>query len=371
MKKIISVIIICMLLFSLSINTLAVGNTYTFTSSWFQLIFQNIVAYNNNTESTYNQFTGVMSVDGLLYNSDSDYNNTVVWIKSLNSLKPGSYSITIPLNITLGRGYDKLDLEFFTSYSNSVKINSATFMSNNSNISATVNSYDINSVSFGHLVFSSPSSELGVFESDFSGYGQKINISYIKSNTSTNDMLIDSVTLNFTCVGSSFAIGVPCVDKLVTLPDYLYDAIYNIKYITRQIYSYFGQLNTYVLDIQSQLDEIIGKVGSSTEEQNNYYNTIINESPEQAEKLAALQAELEQAKQDLADFQEKFNSYDPPVPDEVLPDEEVTQITIDSLNNEDTSVVYGLLFGNELFLGILVMTLSIATIGYILYGKRA
>lgn len=370
LRRINIIIIAAILLFSLSINSLAIGNSYTFTSSWFRILFDNAIISNNTSTPSYTTYGGVIALNGIVYNADSNYNSTAVWLKTDSSTSAGTVSVTIPLNVSMYTSVEYLDLEFFTVFSNSVQFQSATVRVGNSNYSVTSNVTDLDNTSFGHIDLPTPSATLGTFVSDFTGRGQRINLRYFK-NLSTSEQVIDSITLNFTSTGSAFALGVPCTNSIVNLPDSFYDAIYSIKIFERLRYNQGLELQESIDNIQSQLDEIIGKVGSSTSEQNNYYNTIINQDPEQAEKLAALQSELEQAKQDLADFQEKFNSYTSPDPDEVLPDEDVSQTTIDMINNEDTAAVFGLLFGNELFLSILVISISVATIGYILYGKRA
>lgn len=373
MKKYTSVSVILLLCLTLSINSLAIGNTYTFTSSWTHSILQNILLVNNSTDYTYtvrNIKEGYIQADGILYNGSFSNDSFCVWLESDEGPRSGTTSITIPLNLNMYTGVEYLELDFFIAYSNSVNLESATVRVGSTNLSTTTTVTDYSAVDFGHLEFSSAAAEHGTFVSDFSGKGKLINVCYFK-NLSSTAQTIDSITLNFTNTNTTFALGMPCYNQVVTLPDSFYDAIYSIKIYDRLNYNELVSLSNKITDIQSQLDDIIGSVGANSETVQNYYNTIINQDPEQAEKLAALQAELEQAKQDLAEFQEIFNSYTPPVPDEVLPDEQVTQITIDSINNEDTSAVYGLLFGNEIFLNILIIAVSVATIGYILYGKRA
>lgn len=370
MKKYTSVIVILILCFTLSINSFAIGNTYTFTSSWTHAVLQNSLLVNNSTDYSYTVKDGNITADGILYNNSFDNDSFCVWLKSDTSLKSGTTSITIPLNLDMYTGVEYLELDFFIAYSNSVNFDSATVRVGSSNLSTTTTVTDYNSVDFGHMSFSSPNANIGSFVSDYSGKGKLINVRYLKTLSSTAQT-IDSITLNFTNTASSFAIGIPCYNQVVTLPDSFYDAIYSIKIYERLNYNELVQINYKITELQGQIDQIIGKIGSTTEEQNNYYNTIINQSPEQAEKLAALQADLQQAKQELAEMQNVFNSYTPPVPAEVLPDEQATRLTLDSINNKDSSSVYGFLFGNDIFLNLLVITVSVATIGYILYGKRA
>ena len=153
MKKIISVIVAVFLLLNLSITSIAIGNIYSFTSSWFKVLFDNAVVQNNSNQPTFTTSDCVIAQNGVVYNADSDYNNAGIYLKTDSSVKSGTLSVTIPLNITMYRSVENLELEFFTSFSNSVKFIDATVRVGNSNLSTTSTVTSLDNSAFGHIVY--------------------------------------------------------------------------------------------------------------------------------------------------------------------------------------------------------------------------
>lgn len=371
MKKIISVIMSVFLLFNLSISSIAMGNSYSFTSSWFRVLFENSVVYNNSNQASFETSGGVIAQNGLVYNADDGYNTSAIYLNTNSSVKSGTVSVTIPLNVTLYRSVEYLELEFFTSFSNTVNFVDATVRVGNSNLSTTSTAIDLDNLQFGSVVFPSASATHGTFEAEISGRGQKINVRYFK-NLSSSEQVIDSITLNFTTTGSSFALGVPCVDSLVNLPDSFYDAIYSIKIFEVLRYNQMTNLLNYIESIQGQLDELMGSLGDSSSITENYYNTIINQSPEQSEQVSALQQDLAAAKQELAEMQEVIDSIDVPTFEDISTSTvDSDQLIETSLGSEEVSNVFSAFFDSGILTNLLLIVFGLATVSYILYGKRA
>ena len=369
MKKLICLILTLVLLLSLSFSAFAVGNSYSFTSSWFKALFENSLILNNSTSKSYTVSGGVIAIDDLVYNADYNHHSNAVWLTS--SVLPGTLSLTIPLNVTLYRSVEYLDLEFFTTSSSAVNITNSTVRVGSSDLSTTITTTDFSDISFGNITHGL-GSPVGTYNPIVSGSGQKINIQYFK-NLSSSEQVIESITLTFNVASSGqFSLGVPCVNTMVTLPDSFYDAIYSIKIFEYLRYNQIEELNNYILDIQTQLTDLIEALQNSSGSTENYYNTIINPSEDQQAVLDQLQTELEQAKEDLAEVQEILLTAQAPTSEDLSSvNADGTDYSLSVLESSTLSdLTSDILSSFPILVPILLSVLSLATLGYILFGKR-
>lgn len=371
MKKIICLILIFTLLLSLSISVFAVGNSYSFTSTWWQACFNQSLVFSNNVEKKSTVYVGKASVDGYLYNSDEQYNSSLVWVES-QYIPSGTTNVVIPLNLLLHSSYEYLDLEFLIAYEGDVTVNSATVQIGNSNYSTDIDVTSFDLLEFGNISFPTASATQATFVPSYSGKGYRVGVRYVK-NISSIQQTIDSVTLNLTTGSTSLAVGAPCNNNTVVLPDSFYDAIYTVKLVTRLVYNNIVDINENISSIQSQLDDILSAIGDSGSSTENYYNTIINQSPEQAAVVAQLQSDLAAAKEELAEIQEVITSVPAPSADNIFNTDTSTSsedYISDALSDNTVLDLFTYFFNNSFVIMAFGVTITIATVSYILYGKK-
>lgn len=394
MKKIIYPILMLALLLSLSLSAVALGNSYTFTTSWWQAVFNNIVFYDGSTRSVEPQ-EGYAQVDGITFDPGIDYENRFIWFERIAS--SSTISITIPLNVELPLGYDSLNLTFLLSSMKNITINSVALSVGGSSVTPEY-TYTTSDVDFGYLTYSGSNT---IFTPVYSGSGGRLDIDYIK-NISSKAQTIDSLTINLTMSASSgsIALGAFGSTNTVVLPDAVYDSLYNIKVYVQQLYSRMGTLieevrdiqtqlddvlqelalnnitsedaNGYLLDIMSKLDELasaIGQSGSYSLQLSQYLQQPNEDQQQATEELKSL---VQDAKDELAEIKETLTSVTVPTMSDIEEVNSDINVTIDeALQSEELTTVLGSIFEQSTVISMMLIVISLATVGYVMFGKRA
>lgn len=125
--------------------------------------------------------------------------------------------------------------------------------------------------------------------------------------------------------------------------------------------------------INLQLQALIDSESSGNSIINNYYQSILEPSTEQLIKQEELTAAVEVAKEELEELKEIIETSVMPDSDELssLTSSSGSQEMIESsLNNETFHDIFTMFFSYDFIVSMLFCSLTFATLGFILFGKR-
>lgn len=391
-NRIICFVVILSLL--LSSSALALGNDFTFSKEWFSLVvFNSSFEYVNN-DSKYGYYvvgekdltitTKFCAFDdtGIVGNLDNPF--PFVYYDSLFSYIPNTPNVdktlvfTSPLDVSVQRG-QTLNLQsmlFSNSYNNlNISVQRVRFnLSDGSTILNVPFSSDFGSCSLGSVSLNSNGIFTG-FQSEIDGAGNLVNITW--TNNLDKDVKVRSVRVEFlinkNLSGFYYGFFANSFKESVTLPSYVEENLSTISSELMTVNDNFEEALNELEAIKSELASLAEKLNQSGSTTNNYYQTITQATEEQVVKQEQLDELVATARSELEEMKETLNTVTVPTSSDVssATTSQATQISIDdSLSNATINGVLGKLFENTTLVTMMLSCISIATVGYILYGKR-
>lgn len=429
MKKIIILFFVVLaLLTTSSITAFALGNDFTFSPAWYDGVLNNSlfsytkVEYNGNTgnESIVSEgsdleisdlhnayiLNSYVRLNGNLVGSNASPNKYVYFeygdsykgqVAPSEGFKVVEFdspvSVTVEPNQTFN--FQVLFLikhhpsnSNYSGYEYEINIrdiirlidkNDHIYTLSNSNETNKKESLYYKDVELGHLQYSSSSSIHGTWVTDNTYEGHLINCSW--TNNTDSSITLKSIHSRFNRLISTswlipgFLYGFISQnsDNSVVLPSYVEENLIDIKNELLSQSSDFKTLLRELDDLQIQIDELIAAQSSSSSLINNYYQTITVPTEQQVIKQAELSQAVADAKHQLEEMKEVMTSVKVPTAQDVFTatNSTQTQVSIDeALNNTDINNILKSLFDNSIIVTMLLSVISIATVGYILFGKR-
>lgn len=399
--------IICFMLvlsLLLSSSALALGTDYTLTPTWFYSVLRNSqvtrVLSNGDRVSSYIR-SGDFEItskyvmgDGMILGSLPEINDTSHLLSFVNayhydqnaSAKKSLY-IRSPFNVTVAPNEtlnfqimlflvdsysgDDIYQEYDTESSLSMTFSDGTGVNLSSYFKKNYYSY----------------AELGGVNRDYNGnvtgftsevQGEAVQLIVSWKNTLGHEVTVNNVDFytlyNGTNYFYKYYYGFLTESGVETvLPDYVEENLANISHQleihTEQNYAVLEEL----AQIRIQLDALKEAMSSGSNTTNNYYQTITTPSESQTSKDEELNNLVTEAKKELEEMKEVIESVKTPTFEDIssATTSASTQVSIDnSLSNSTINGVLGKLFENTTLVTMMLSCISIATVGYILYGKR-
>lgn len=406
-KTIVIIFMVLALLMTSAVPVLALGNSFIFSAGWFDAVINQTVVDANLYNGTYenykvidNQYTYVENyflrfddntVAGGLYNplpfvyarygyenDESRPRNGSTWI-----------SFTSPFNVKVAPN-ETIKFQIVMMCLDDVS-------SNDYNLSGTVR-LNFDGGGYTSLTGSSlnksyyPTSDIVQFNFNTSGTLSSITSKYKGetvlfdcswTNTTNLDYVISSVTSSYSTnytpnkipiTGYAYGFLAENNDNVVTLPDYVESYLSDISNNVIKQNSLTQDILTEIDALQIQLQQLIEAQSSAGSTTNNYYETITNMSPEEREKLDEITEKIEEAQEELEIITQSYDNVgDYELSKEQINDlgEEITGY-LNSAIEDDTFKAYAdLLFNSTAMLvPLLIFVFSLATVSYILFGKR-
>lgn len=391
--RVVITIIVILSLLSINVFSANLSDDFVFTSYWWNEVLNNTVitmSYDgvNNIASQINScswnYTLSVNESGTIVNYPWSYAFMASRYSNIGNNKLNNYmNVSIPLNLYVKAG-ESLSFDFVVFYN----FNISDYMENIKDIDikathiyANGSYYDSFNVDYEVIENSriSINNDTGATDKYFGSI-----VVYHINFTSTEDLLINRFLLRtynqFIRVPTNMYYGVfngDEVDSVVGSEKYIpSNELKELQNISSELLTLNNQLNTLtsqMTSIQEQLQSIYEKLGVESSTTNNYYQTITNASQEDKDKIEELQNQLATTEEQLKEVTEKLS-----LTEEIFPDEEVLeniqQNTISSITDytsgAEVSSIMNIFFGNEFIMTLLVMSFGLATVSFILYGKK-
>lgn len=399
-------IIIFMLVGVLSLTLIpayALGNDWTFTPLWYDAVLSNayVVISNGVDRSREGRLLNLFSpstvqsyslvINDVVQNYPFEDNNYIGAAISFNGyrysiyddierLGCNIYDITFPFNVRLEEN-QTLNFRFFQIFEDESFFPSSTIRLTTaggqriylSGEQVQITKYDSGALGRWQLnEYGSPTS----FETEYAGNLILYNVSYtyVPEVDLDRPQGIDIASLSIYTktegeVGNfGFIADNP---EYIALPSYVEENLVEINnttaHISEDVKKQISQLN----EIYSKLFEINANMNKNNSAATQYYQTIITPSQEQIVKQEELAQKVEEAKEQLAEIQSIIEKEPTVSYDDIESVTSQADISIDeALNNEDTKKFLELLFNNSLISTMLVAVIALATVGYVLFGKK-
>ena len=216
------------------------------------------------------------------------------------------------------------------------------------------------------------------FDSEITGKANIFMTSW--TNNTDSDVLLTSITYFISATSSEpirnfrFGYFADGAKESVVLPGYVEDNLSMISSNLIDINDDFDDALDELSQIKIELASIVEKLNQSGSTTNNYYQTITQATEEQIVKQEQLDELVATARSELEEMKEVIQTVTVPSASDVssATTSQATQISIDdSLSNATINNVLGKLFENTTLVTMMLSCISIATVGYILYGKRS
>lgn len=390
-NRIICFVVILSLL--LSSSALALGNDFTFSSQWFKSVVDSSLFECQNKSGSYDYYyvnQTFNNVDSYFCNTSSgfigSFDNPSSYVFYYHYSSNGytdiryfddSINITSPLGLTVRRGQTiNLQSMLFVQDSN-IDLKNVSVRFNLSNGTTIVNvpaKLSKDSCDLGTITLNSNGVPTN-FTTKYSGYGHFFDISW--TNLTDEDVYIKSVRLHFdtdyTIYNFRYGFFAEGSRSEVVLPSYVED---NLSMISSELISVNDNLEEALDEleaIKSELLSIAEKLNQSGGTTNNYYQTITQATEEQVVKQEQLDELVATARSELEEMKETLNTVTVPTASDVASatTSQATKVSIDdALGNQDLNKIFSTLFQNSTITTMLLMVVSIATVGYVLFGKR-
>ncbi len=403
LKKVIIFMLVGVLSLTL-IPAYALGNDWTFNTIWYRSVVNNAYAVTTNEWATsasegklvnlfpdYNIFTGVAILDGYnvgnplpqyssglsavafpAYSNKAEYMTNTEGNSELG-YKYYTYDISFPFGVVVP-SHSSMNFQFFQMFSNQFIPNS-TVRLNFSDGKHLFLSGDNKKVSTYY------NSELGNFTVD--GNGTVVDYDTYSKGTMTVfdcsynndtpfDRTVESVSIYTATKGNFGYVGFFAENSNpVVLPDYVELLLSEIATELLNVYSSSQSNYNQLLTLTRTLNRIESLLGEDSAAVNQYYQTIVQPSQEQIIKQEELAQKVEEAKEQLAEIQSIIEKEPTVSYDDVESVTSQADLSIDeALKNEDTKKFFELLFNNSLISTMLISVIALATVGYILFGKK-
>lgn len=402
MKKILFNIFLVSLLLITSISALAVSNVYTFSADWNKIVFD-LATMSNSTSDV---DPSIVIAPGLSYKlSDSDdmisFGSDLLFVGSEYSGKSdSSFLVDIPVNLRI-TNEDTLTWSMWllinTTLSDaSVSAFGITPEGTYVTIDVSAQSYD-----FARLQTYSLNSFGGVesIETVYSGNTvQNLVLSYDNNATQTLERI--QLVISTSAKIDSFVVGALGSQNLVSVPSDVYQLLLDISNKTgltnsrilsmlteiRNIYSTLqsmqgtqsdmygvsAEISNQIDGLIEQLQDVISSLGNSADISTQINNYLTQPSAEQIAITEELTQLVSDAKNELSEIKQVLSTVVVPTVDNIInSNPNGYDSAIGVLSNDDTSTIMDSVFSSDILVNALVMVISIATLGFILYGKKA
>lgn len=380
----------------------ALGNDWTFTPLWYEAVIKNSYAIVSNGEglsregslvnlfpknelNTYTLILGDSVLDNSLIEYEYDSPAIVYPFNTDFSLNGdwedcNYYDITFPLNVRVEEG-QTLNIHFFEMFNNTSQFSPTSIRLTTASgeriylTGSQIQKSKYDDAGLGTWTLNQSGQPID-FEKKYSGNLSLYNISYtyIPSVDLDRPQGIDiksiSVYINTNGWGGYFGF-IPDNPEYIALPSYVEENLVEINNTTAQISDDVKEQISQLNEIYSKLFEINANMNKNNSVATQYYQTIITPSQEQIVKQEELAQKVEEAKEQLAEIQSIIEKEPAVSYDDIESVTSQADISIDeALNNEDTKKFLELLFNNSLISTMLVAVIALATVGYVLFGKK-
>lgn len=378
MKKFLFIIFIVALSLSLSLNSLALGNEYTFSDAWNSVVFSNVNVY-NGTDTVPAGFisAGILSATNSNGSISFGYDDGLSFKGAeYSGSRASTFTVSIPCNISVSNEQTLTwNLWFLTSSDLFSADFSAYAINDSTSVSLPVTAVKYDETLLTNLVYNSSG---GISGTSDVYTGNSAYCLTIKHQPSSGSTVIKSLALSFTLSTSvggvtSFVVGALGSTTPVSLPSDVVETLKDISNDTGLTSSRLLTLINEIRSLQTKIDTIVFSLGSNSSTINNYYNQILNPSEEQEVTLSELEDLLNEAKQELAEAKEVINSVQAPTSEDLSAVNSLgTTQALYVIESEQTQEIFSFIFSKLEFLtGLILTILAIATLGYVLFGKKA
>lgn len=376
MKKYLFIFFLVLLSLSLSLSSFALGNTYVFSDVWNAAVFTNSIVLTDSDQSGELISAGILSLtqDSSSFEIGFDDSLDFKGIQYSGDRK-SSFDVQVPINLIVTDN-QTLFCDFYflsTQTLNSFNL-SLTGLSATSNVSIPVTLTEYSSGLLNSPTYSIYGGVSGYTEIYNANSVYKISISYNPSNTINIQSLVFNITLSSSVSGvSSFVLGAFGSTDLVSLPEGVEDYLADISNKAGLTNSRILALINEIRSLQTKIDTIVSSIGSSSSTTNNYYNQILNPSDDNSDTLAQLEEDLTAAKEELAEIKEVISSVPVPSSDDLFNTSTISdseEFITNAFDDPDVQLTFSSLFSIPIFLQLLLAVGALATISYVLYGKR-
>lgn len=383
----------------LSSSAFALGNDFTFSNDWYLAVVENssyllyppsgsaISSVVRNDSSSWSDdgfvlFDGnVVGAEGSLDTIPNTASPFVYFYKDISNIERMTFNS--PLSVTVRNGQTlniNLLLLLTSNYSyDVVNGTEVRFTLSNGSVVTGVKSQKVSaSASIGSIELDYSGKYTG-FDKEYSGTGNMIMASW--TNNTGEDVVVSYITTKWTSqyidrnFTSNIYYGFFCESggKSVVLPSYVEDNFSMISSSLINIDNDFDEALSELASIKAELIALADKLNQSGSTTNNYYQTITQATEEQIVKQEQLDELVATARSELEEMKEVIQSVTVPTASDVssATTSQATQLSIDdALGNQDLNQIFSTLFQNSTISTMLLMVVSIATVGYVLFGKR-
>ena len=399
----------CITLLITSCTVFALGNDYTFSKEWYDAVLSKTQTLYNVTQdagASTEQYTitgGVTSnyfvstsagvVGGLTYPYDTSY--VFLKAKTRYTLRNDAgytyLSLTSPVNVTVKPGetvyfQSMLFVENAGKYpSNEFKVPAFVHFNLADGTVLSLGSENVlvsyEKTDLGSVILNSDGTAVTGFDTDESGWGTFVYVNW--TNNSSDDVIISSYRSIFAPISSvslryipNYYYGFFATKSLnVALPDYVYD---NLNGILNELKNQSTQLNDALYQLallNLKIQELIDEQGNSSSVTNNYYETVTVPSSSDEERQAYIEELITKAEEKVEELNASIDKVD----------STFNEITTSTITNVDTSIKQSIdeyltdssftalmegIFSLDLVMTLLLGAFALATVGYILFGKR-
>lgn len=356
MKKIIIILCLCCLL---SVSVFAVSNYYTFSGLWWASCLNNISGISGSKviDGVSLDNSEFLSINGVTVDTTSNGQDTTNDFIYFQLNIDNDVELSIPLDIYL-QPREYFSLCFYVSTNSPID---NLVVSDNTNTTYNV---DVKPLDSFALMSNIGGSNIA------NSFNYEVLISFNNSTTTKN---ISFLTLNFDTDSTKFLFAVQALNIAnIVLPDSVDNNLNNINRYLVNLYSTLSSVRTDTQNIISKLEDLIEELQNGAGSTSNYYNTIINQTPEQQAEVSAFEQKIDDIKEQVSEMREVMSSVKAPSLDDLNSSNNAGTVAVDfALANEDIGNIMTSIFQNSFIVTMLLSSISIATVGYILFGKRA
>lgn len=397
MKKFLFFFHCIILSISLSILSFAVSNEYNFSNSWNKIIF-NLSSITTSSD-TYNSILEEAPFI-TLYDNDNYFTLGFTDTTSFSGIEySGSRSdffiVDIPVNLRITNEDTLTWSLYFFSRSNLSGYNITT---RGVTSTGSVVDFDTTLTEFDSGELNSLNVSSGAVGTIYSAE-KVVNIdSYFNHNSTTITIeRIQVVIENVQAFGvngiSSFILGAMGSDELVSIPSDVYQVLLDISNkvgltnsrvlamltelrsmagVLNDIFATSADTNNAIYGLIEQLDSVISSLGNSasvSQQINNYISMPSEQQQAVTEQLTEL---VSAAKEELAEIKEIISSVTPPTYTDIQDSQsdgisEVHEV----LESEDLTLITDSVFSIPTLETMFLIVFALATISFILFGKKA
>ena len=404
-KKIILFCMVLSLLMTSTISSFAMGNDYTLTPVWYDAVLDStevtasrsgsqIITGNIESQyidNNYLQVNGDLVLGGL---QNPDVFSNYFYGTSSGTFSPptdeGVNNLTFfsPFNVELlpGQTINFTPAIFIKDNSASAQYN----MSAACRITFSDGSYhQLNTNEIGRKYYSN--ADIVTIDLNTSGvpvgvdvveHGELVILYCNFTNNTDSSLLISSFNVSLSSLytyngwnvlGFRYGFISTPSDTIVNLPSYVEDNLINISNKLASQDEHLKSILREFDEVQLQLQALIDSESSGNSIITNYYQSILEPTTEQLIKQEELTAAVEAAKEELEELKEIIETAVMPDSDELsslTSSSSSQEIIASSLNNEVFNDAFSLFFSYDFIVNMLFCSLTFATLGFILFGKR-